>query len=380
MAASTALLWSVPLIGAGALSGVLAYAKAKVLGPENPISLSFATGHLNVARVIYNPVKISDLDRFQAVCKEAAQRNKFDRVEFVPTTEDEPGSTQAAAAVSEGVDRVIAAGGDGTVRLVAGALAGTEVEFGILPLGTGNLYARNVKIPIDNLEASAQVAFGRQISARDIAWLEASDQDTAQDGPHDLPSRPDLVAPMADGRHPFLVISGLGFDAQMMADTDTRWKEKIGWGAYVAAGVKHAFDDRLHVTLSVDDGQTVRKLSVKSLFFANCGRLPGGANLVPDALSDDGLLDICAMDVQKGVIGWAALGFQVLAQNFGRKGNANKLQPGGLSFLQGKKVQTSTKVARPVQVDGDPIGSYRRLSITVDPGALKVACPAEDRS
>ena len=77
---------------------------------------------------------------------------------FYETTEADPGTGQAADAVAKGVGLVIACGGDGTIRSVAQGLIGSSIPMGVVPLGTGNLLARNLDIPLDAVDRALYVA------------------------------------------------------------------------------------------------------------------------------------------------------------------------------------------------------------------------------
>ena len=103
-------------------------------------------------------------------------------------------------------------------------------------------------------------------------------------------------------RHAFLVMAGLGLDAAIMDDTSEKLKAKIGWTAYVPAGMKHLLVERFKAHLSVDGGppSTIR---ARTVLIGNCGKLTGGINLMPDAEPDDGTLDVVVI-APKGLTAW----------------------------------------------------------------------------
>ncbi len=103
------------------------------------------------AALVYNPIKVDPARlraQVTALCAEAGWREPL----FFETTVDDIGDQAAEAALAEGADAVLVAGGDGTVRAVAHALAGRGVPLAILPSGTGNLLARNLYLPLDDAE------------------------------------------------------------------------------------------------------------------------------------------------------------------------------------------------------------------------------------
>ena len=112
-------------------------------------------------------------------------------------------------------DRVIAVGGDGTVRIVADRLAQSGIPMAVVPVGTGNLLARNLEIPLSERDA-VEVAFGEHTLDIDLIKLTV-------DG---VPSE-----------H-FAVIAGLGVDALIMDETSPELKDTIGAGAYFVAAAK----------------------------------------------------------------------------------------------------------------------------------------------
>jgi diacylglycerol kinase (ATP) len=90
--------------------------------------------------VIYNPIRITE--QFRRRVDKALQRSGCTDSRWLETSEEDAGTAMTAQAVQENVDLVIGIGGDGTIRMIAGGLAGTNIPLGLIPAGTGNLLAR----------------------------------------------------------------------------------------------------------------------------------------------------------------------------------------------------------------------------------------------
>ena len=127
--------------------------------------------------------------------QEFCKAKGLNRVRFYDTQLDKDGRACALEALEDGADVVIAVGGDGTVRTVASAVSGTGHALGIVPIGTGNLFARNMGIPVDDIDAALTVATSHGSRMVDMGRL------TLLDHPED------------DHGHAFLIIAGIGFDA-----------------------------------------------------------------------------------------------------------------------------------------------------------------------
>ena len=344
-----------------------------------------ATGSTDAANTLVafvaNPTKAGVPALRDAVVRACAARYLPEPL-WYETTADDPGVGQTREAVERGVKLVVAIGGDGTVRAVAEGLAGTDVPMGLLPQGTGNLLARNLDLPLGDVDNLLRIALTGTDRRIDVGWLrvvrdgsQASDDiDRADPGAAaDEETPPDAGDAARD--HIFLVISGLGFDAAMVADTDEQLKAKVGWVAYFVAGIRHLHAHRLRLQLSMDESPWYN-VRLRSLMIGNCGRLPGGITLLPDAVLDDGWLDVGAIDTRVGLLGWGQLFGEVALQRFGvRSRLPNKA--GKIDHAQARVVRVRTREPQQIQVDGDIIGRAFEVAVRVDPLALTVRVDAD---
>ena len=356
----------------------------------DPEPLPAVTGDL--VAFVANPTKAGASDLRDAAIRACALRRMPEPLWF-ETTVDDPGVGQARAAIARGAAVVVAVGGDGTVRAVAEALAGTSVEMGLIPQGTGNLLARNLDLPLTDTDEALRLALTGRGRPIDVGWLRVVRDATQGEGsevseppaepraaPGADPAEPDSADPNRTdldrtdsypGReHIFLVIAGLGFDAAMVADTDEHLKARVGWIAYFVAGARHLHGRRARLRIQVDDDPTF-SLRVRSLLIGNCGRLPGGIMLLPDAILDDGWLDIAAIDTRGGLAGWAQLFGEVVLQGVGvRTELPGKI--GRIDHSRARELRVSSDRPEAIQVDGDVLGRALEITARIDPGALTV--------
>lgn len=266
------------------------------------------------------------------------------------TTAEDPGSAMARQAVEAGVRTVVAAGGDGTVRTVAEQLTGTDVALGVVPLGTGNLLARNLDLPINDIEECLRIATtGRQrrIDTVDIRF-------THDDG--------ELT------RQTFTVIGGAGYDADIMGDTKDELKDVAGWLAYSEAGMRHLRGKRHEVSVALDGGPS-RRFKVRTVMVANCGMLTGGMELLPEAKLDDGLLDVMVLS-PKHALDWARIAVKTMT----RHGSAIPV----MHTEQAQRVKVEFAEPMPSQLDGDATGDIVALDARVQPDSLVVMLVDEE--
>lgn len=320
------------------------------------------TGRKLVA-VILNPAKVGDIGVFKARVLTVAAIEGWKQPLWYETSVEDPGPGQTQAALEAGVDMIIAAGGDGTVRAVCEEAARTGVAVGILPHGTGNLLARNLGLPL-NIRDALDVAFGGQDKAIDLATFRTNA--VLQDDPA-AETDPDATAEdeTAGTDTCFLVMAGLGMDAEIMTGVDDQLKEKVGWFAYFVSGIKAARFPAMKVEISVDDGE-FRKFRARTVVVGNVGFLQGGIPLLPDARIDDGLLDVVVL-APKRFIGWLAIIVRVL----GRQRRTNEK----LDRLSGQKVMIRAEKPMPMQLDGDPVGSGTEITAEIQHGVVLVRVP-----
>lgn len=317
------------------------------------------------AAVVYHPAKV-ELDELKAAVGAAVDKHGWGEVDWYETTEDDPGEGQARDAVAAGATMVAVCGGDGTVRAAAAGLRDTGASLGVIPQGTGNLLARNLKLPLD-MDEAIDTVFGGRDTAIDLCSAEV----TRADGSNET--------------FDFVVMAGVGIDAQMIVNTDDDLKKKVGFLAYgVAIAKSLAGGNRIRLAYRID-GDGREKTRVHSLIVGNCGELVGGLPLLPDAQATDGIFDLVIIR-PTGVFGWARIAGKLIHQAGEkiRRGLSRNDSPvtGGsqdlssLRYLTGTHLEVSVKHPEMFEVDGDDIGEVTAFTISIDPGGLVVREPS----
>lgn len=241
--------------------------------------------------------------------------------------------------VAKGVDLVVVAGGDGTVSAVGDALAGTGVTMGIVPMGTANVLARELKIPLNVASAARLLVEGHRVATID--------------------------AMKVGGKH-YLTQVGVGLDALMIRDTSTEGKKRFGKLAYLwtaATRLAGHQPSRFHLVV---DGKPI-KTSASQLIVANVGTLGQPPfRWGPHIRVDDGTLDVCISKARH-------LGHYIrLVWNLLRK--RLKADPNVRYYHAKTSVEITTRHPKPVQADGEIIGETP-VTVELVPGALRVIAP-----
>jgi diacylglycerol kinase (ATP) len=298
---------------------------------------------------IYNPTK-NGAEAAKTLLLRSTSMAGWPEPVFLETTAADPGFAMASQALAYKADVVVVGGGDGTVRAVAQTLRRTDVPLAIIPLGTGNLLARNLDLDVNDIAANVQIAlFGHQRHI-DAGMMELENEITG-----------------AMSKQAFMVIAGLGMDAEVMNDTNSKLKESVGWLAYSEAGLRHMAGRRKKVSIALDD-QPAQQRKVRSVLFANCGLLPGGIDFVPNALIDDGVLDVVVVS-PRSALGWVAMAGKVVFQH--------KSRLPVIDFYRSQNLVIRTVLPVETQVDGDPCGPATIVRVSVEPKAVlvRVAAP-----
>lgn len=312
--------------------------------------------------MIYNPVKV-DVDELRAAIAAEPGAAGWAETLWYETTEEDPGGGQAEQALNDGADLVIAAGGDGTVRAVAQVIGGSDASLALLPSGTGNLLARNLDLTLDDLGNAIHVAFTGADRKIDLAWADIRREGGEVE------------------RQAFLVMAGLGLDAQMVSNTDEELKAKVGWLAYVDA-IRKALkeENRLRLRYRLDEHGT-RTVSAHTLIIGNCGSLPANILLLPEAAIDDGRFEAVFLRPESAW-GWIQIAVKVFWENgvLRRTKVGRKLASGevdALRYIKGRRLNVVLSHDEQLELDGDSFGTTRAFRTWVEPGGLTVRVPAE---
>ncbi len=332
---------------AGVLVGLVASSLACVLARVHvlPLPVPAKTERLVAgdlpprAAVIWNPSKVLDRDSFRRSIEWELERRGWGDALWLQTRPDDPGYDMTREAIERGVDLVVVAGGDGTVRVVCSELANTGIPLGIIPAGTGNLLARNLGIPLDETEA-ARLAFTG--TARPIDLVKVTIDGHDEEAEH------------------FAVMAGIGIDARIMETTRPELKKTVGSAAYFLAAAQQVAAEPMELAFQVDDQPPQHRRAMMAVV-GNVGLLQGGIQLFPRASATDGKLDLIVAS-PKRVTDWAAMAARVLAR---RPNEQDKVDE-----VVGRRVRITVAEEMPYELDGDTEGHATVFEAEVVPDAL----------
>ena len=296
------------------------------------------------AALIVNPACVCAEEASVALTAVSARRG-WDPPLVLETTIARPGAEQASEAVAAGVRRVVVAGGDGTLRQVAGAMAGSETPIGVMPIGTANIVARNLGLLRVSLERAAETALLAPAGPLSVGWVRCLIGDA-------------WVPPT-----PMLAVVGIGRDAQAIAATKPWLKRSLGWLAYFASGSRAALEGALPMTVSLDGGPVV-DVEAWSILVGAMPRLPLGVvafwNVAP---GDD------AFGVMRVMVShrhqWVAIALKGIFHS--------PREVPALQYDRAREVLVHPSEPCAVQIDGDLVEGVKEMQVEVEEAAVQVA-------
>lgn len=238
-------------------------------------------------------------------------------------------------AVERGIDIIVAVGGDGTANRVITGMAGSNATFALIPAGSGNGLARFLNIPLD---VSKCIEIINDFNVKCIDTVDVNG-------------------------HVFASIAGVGFDA-LVARKFAK-AERRGFLTYFRIALQAYPGYRPRKYRMIIDGREVYR---KALFvsFANSNQFGYNTVIAPDALIDDGFVDVCI--VKKAPVLETPF---ILSQVW-----RNKIESSGyLEIIKAKEIILKRNKNKSINLDGEPVKVGKDLTIRVNPLALKMIVP-----
>lgn len=265
-------------------------------------------------------------DRLRTICGDAF---------FCATVRAGDAEHRARSAVAEGFDRIVAAGGDGTINEVVNGIAGSDATLGLMPMGTMNVFASELGLPANDLGRCWEIIRGEQTRLIDL--------------------------PMANQKH-FVQLAGVGLDAQVVKETSLTFKRNFGPLSYLVSAAQIA--GRRPPRLSIESEDAVVKEG--SFVLVGNGRLYGGPfPFFKHAVIDDGLLDVLV---------FKHLGYIELIKYLQNVIFTSDITTREVEYFQTRRLRVSSAEDVPVELDGELLGSCP-VEFQMQPRRLRVLAP-----
>jgi diacylglycerol kinase (ATP) len=264
--------------------------------------------------VILNPAAHSE----RAQRKRAQVESLAQDCVVCATTRTGEAEQMARHGVEEGFEKIVAAGGDGTVNEVVNGLAGTNVTLGLLPIGTMNVFATELGLPINDLELCWKIIENDSIRAVDL--------------------------PKANRKF-FVQLAGVGLDAQVVKETSSQLKRNFGPLSYLISAAQIAARQPPQLFIQSEDAS----IDEGSFVLVGNGRLYGGPfPFFKHAVIDDGLLD---------VIVFKRLGYLEIIKYLQDVVFSSDIRVPEIEYFQTRRLRVESHQSVPVEVDGELVGN-----------------------
>lgn len=246
----------------------------------------------------------------------------------------------AKQAVKKGYKIVIAAGGDGTVNEIVNGLAGTDTVMGIIPIGSGNDFSKNLALKKTDLEFNLEVVLRNKVRVVDLGIM--------------------------NGRY-FANQVSMGFTGQISAYTKISPAFLRGYPMYLYSILRMLINYRsynLHIQFKDENGKAKKIEGDFTLCDVGNSRYEGGGfQVTPDAKIDDEIFDVCIADrvTRKYILRLLPLIMHGQHVNMPH-----------VSMYKVKEITVESDQTIPLHYDGEPNNQYKKVEIKVVPAALKV--------
>ena len=248
------------------------------------------------------------------------------------------GEAEALArhAAEEGFEKIVAAGGDGTINEVVNGLAGSNAALGLLPIGTMNVFATELGLPAHDLQLCWNIIQGENTRLVDL--------------------------PSANGKY-FVQLAGVGLDAQVVKETSLTLKRNFGPLSYLISAAQIAARQPPRLFLESENCP----IEEGSFVLVGNGRLYGGPfPFFKHAIIDDGLFD---------VIAFKQLGYLEIIKYLQDVVFSSEIRVPEIEYFQTRRLRVTSDSEVPVELDGELVGSCP-VEFQVQERTLRVLVPA----
>jgi YegS/Rv2252/BmrU family lipid kinase len=243
--------------------------------------------------------------------------------------------TLARHAAQEGFEKIVAAGGDGTINEVVNGLAGSNAALGLLPIGTMNVFATELGLPAHDLQLCWNIIQGENTRLVDL--------------------------PSANGKY-FVQLAGVGLDAQVVKETSLTLKRNFGPLSYLISAAQIAARRPPRLFLESEDSS----IDEGSFVLVGNGRLYGGPfPFFKHAIIDDGLFD---------VIAFKQLGYLEIIKYLQDVVFSSEIRVPEIEYFQTRRLRVTSDSEVPVELDGELVGSCP-VEFQVQERTLRVLAP-----
>ena len=287
---------------------------------------------MNSTLIILNPAA----DGERALRKQARVESLAHDCVFCATTYTGEAEAMARRGVAEGFEKIVAAGGDGTINEVVNGLAESGTTLGLLPIGTMNVFATELGLPTHDLELCWEIVKGDSTRAIDL--------------------------PKANQKF-FVQLAGVGLDAQVVKETSSQLKRNFGPLSYVISALQIAARKPPKLFIQSEDAS----IDEGSFVLVGNGRLYGGPfPFFKHAVLDDGLLD---------VIVFKRLGYLEIIKYLQDVIFSSEIRVPEIEYFQTRQLRVESDQSVPVELDGELVGNCP-VEFSLENRSLRVLVPS----